>query len=111
MTFLRHHPTIGGRRSGRGFGLRLARARGRYRRRVRRDRLDLAAEGELLTVVGRLGVAENDLAGLQLAVEDLLREDVLDVALDRPAQRSGTEHGVVTLLGEQPLGVVRQLDR
>src|SRR3954466_7758528 len=91
----------------RGFGLRLARAGRCDRWRVGRDRLDLAAEGELLAVVGGLGVDGGGLAGLELAVEDLLRQDVLDVALNRPAQRPRTEHGVVTLLGKQPLGVVR----
>src|SRR4051812_46114814 len=95
----------------RGFGLRLARTGRCDRWRVGGDRLDLAAEGELLAVVGGLGVDDDDLAGLELAVEDLLGQDVLDVALDRPAQRSGAQHRVVTLLREQPLGVVRHLDR
>src|ERR1700709_2735119 len=52
--------------------------------------LGLAAEGELLLALGvELGVDHHDLAGPQLAEEDLLRQGVLDLALDGPPPRAG----------------------
>ncbi|MFD0429982.1 D-alanyl-D-alanine carboxypeptidase/D-alanyl-D-alanine-endopeptidase [Streptomyces zhihengii] len=63
------------------------------RRDVRQRGLLLAAEGELLLLTLALGVDDHDVTGAQLAEEDLLRQDVLDLALDRPAQRPGAQHG------------------
>src|SRR5947207_2855347 len=71
-----------------------------HRRGVRDlGRLALTAEGEagVLALVAffpgpALDVDQDDLAGLDLAEEDLLRQLVLDLALDGPAQRPGTEH-------------------
>src|SRR4051794_15891035 len=85
------------------------------------DRLRLTAKGELGLVVGgpralggvrvhTLDVHDHDLAALDLAEEDLLRELVLDLALDRPAQRPGTQHGVEPAAREQRLRRRRQLD-
>ncbi len=56
------------------------------------------------------GVDDDRLAGLELLPEDLLRERVLDHALDRPPQRTSAELRVVALLGEQQLGLVRELE-
>src|SRR5665647_2159374 len=63
-----------------------------------------ADERESLVLLGTVGVHQDDLAGLELGVEDLLGQDVLDVALDRATQRARAEHRVVALLGEQRLG-------
>ena len=57
-----------------------------------------------------VGVDHHDLTGAQLAEEDLLREHVLDLALDRAAQRPGTQDRVVAPLGEQVLGRAGELD-
>src|SRR5689334_1943814 len=94
----------------------LAGARHVHRRGVRHrdDRLRLTAEGEPGLVVGgpralggvrvhTLDVHDHDLAALDLAEEDLLRQLVLDLALDGPAQRPGTQHGVEAPPGEQRL--------
>src|SRR5687768_3338346 len=59
-----------------------------------------AAEHELRVLALALDVHNHDLAGSQLAVEDLLRKSVLDLALDGAAQRPGTQHGVVALRRE-----------
>src|SRR4051794_35316285 len=83
--------------------------RGRVRNR---GWLDLAAERELLPVLqlrlgadlgNRLGVHDHDLSGLEVAVEDLLREHVFDVTLDRATQRPGSKHRVVALGSQQRL--------
>src|SRR5699024_1419609 len=58
-------------------------------------------EGELAEQALAGGVHDDLLAGVQLAVEDLLRELVLDLPLDRAAQRPGPEHRVVPTLGDQ----------
>src|SRR5665647_837730 len=42
-----------------------------------------AGERERLVLSGAFGIDHDDLAGSELAVEDLLREHVLDLALDR----------------------------
>ena len=51
-----------------------------------------------------LGVDDDDLAGAELLVEELLGERVLDEALDGPTQRPGAERGVVALVGQEELG-------
>jgi hypothetical protein len=56
-------------------------------------------------------VHHDDLTGGQLAVEDLLRQRVLDLALDGPAQRPGTQHRVEPAVRQQLLGVLRDLQR
>src|SRR4051812_11996412 len=73
-------------------------------------RLRLTAEGEHGLVGGRallavpaLDVDDDDLARLQLAEQDLLRQLVLDLALDGAAQRPGTQHLVEPAGGEQLL--------
>src|SRR5690625_3437096 len=50
-------------------------------------RAGLAREGELPEQPLALGVDHDVVAGLDLAEEDLLRQGVLDLALDRTAQR------------------------
>ena len=45
---------------------------------------------------------------LERAAEQLLGERVLEVVLDRPAQRAGAELGVVALLDQELLGLVGQ---
>src|SRR6186713_566389 len=50
-----------------------------------------------------LDVHDHDLAALDLAEEDLLRQLVLDLALDGPAQRPGALHGVEPAPCEQRL--------
>src|SRR5690606_10940367 len=78
-------------------------------------RLLRPGEGELgvLAVafaVPALDVDQNDLARGQLAEEDLLRQLVLDLALDRATQRTGAEHRIEPALGEQALRLVGELD-
>ncbi|GMA35928.1 hypothetical protein GCM10025876_21320 [Demequina litorisediminis] len=60
-----------------------------------------ALERELAEDALAVRVHADNLARGDLAEEDLLRQRVLDLALECAAQRSRTEHGVVTLLGEQ----------
>ena len=57
-----------------------------------------------------LGVDDDDLARLELAEQDLLRQVILDLPLDRPPQRPGAEHRVVAPLGQQLLGRRPELD-
>src|SRR5215210_2772899 len=85
------------------YGVLVLLSRDLDRRRVRQRRLLLAGEGErrLVALAGRID--QDDLTGAHLAEEDLLGQDVFDLALDGAAQRPGTEHGVVALLGEQLL--------
>src|ERR1700750_1264070 len=45
----------------------------------------------------------------QLAAEDEVRERVLDVALDRPAERAGAHGRVPALLDQEVLGVLGEL--
>src|SRR5690606_27975169 len=80
------------------------------RRDVGQRRLLLTAEGEGLGLALALGVHDHDVTGAQLAEEDLLRQRVLDLALDGPAQRPGAQHGVVALLGQQFLRGRGELD-
>src|SRR4051794_6870507 len=76
------------------------------------DRLGLAAEGELLRrALGVVDVDHDDLTSGQLAVEDLLRQRVLDLALDGPAQRPGTQHRVEAAVRQQLLGSRGDLQR
>ncbi len=80
------------------------------RRDVGEGRLLLTPEGEGLGVALALGVHDHDVTGAQLAEEDLLRQRVLDLALDRATQRTRAQHRVVALLGQQLLGGLGQLD-
>src|SRR3954470_8484132 len=75
------------------------------------DRLGLATERELLVRVLALDVHHDDLTRGQLAVEDLLAQRVLDLALDGPAQRPGTQDRVEAAVGQQLLGGRRHLER
>src|SRR5690606_26261073 len=67
-----------------------------------RVRLRDALEGELgglrrrVLVLGveALGAHDHDLTGLELVVQDLLGQLVLDLPLDRAAQRPGPQHRV-----------------
>src|SRR6478735_9300868 len=81
--------------------------RGRHRERLRRSRRH-DGDVDLLVV---LASDEDCRAGLELAPEHVVGERVLDVALDRTAQRPGAHRGVVALLDEQVLRLVGQLDR
>src|SRR5262249_52139719 len=56
-----------------------------------------------------VGAAHNDLARTQLVEEDPLRQRVLDLALDGPAQRPSTHPRVPALLREPLLGVRGEL--
>ena len=82
------------------------------RRRTRQlDRRQLGrgvdrAEDDLVV----LDVGHDQLAGAEVTHEDLLGQHVLDLALDRAAQRPGAERGVVALVGEPGLGVLGELD-
>src|SRR5690554_487561 len=69
-------------------------------------------EGELLLAGLRvvLHVHDDDLAGVELLVEELLGERVLDEALDGPAQRAGAERGVVALVGDEGLRGRQELE-
>src|SRR5689334_2714880 len=85
----------------RSAGAGLPRATGATRqvdgRRVRqRLWLDLAAERELGVVALALDIHHDDLAGLELPVQDLLGEHVLDLPLDGAAQRPGAQRRVVS---------------
>src|SRR5690606_23613138 len=64
-------------------------------------------EGEL--VLAFLMADLDDLARVELVAQDRLAEGVLDVVLDRPAERPGAEVGVVALLDEVILGAGVQL--
>ena len=64
------------------------------------------AEHDLFAV----GVDDDRVAGVEFLPQDLLGQRVLDEALDRTAQRPGTERGVVAPLGEQQLRRVRELE-
>ena len=57
------------------------------------------------TISSSSRVDHDRLAGVELLPQDLLRERVLDHALDRTPQRPGAERGVVALRREQQLGV------
>src|SRR5881275_206793 len=54
---------------------------------------------------------EDRRTGLERAAEYEVRERILDVALDRAAQRPRAHRRVVSLLDEQVLRLVRELDR
>src|SRR5690606_2345473 len=66
-------------------------------------------ERELAQDAFAFSIHADDLPGDQLAKQDLLAQRVLDLALQGTAQRPGTQHGVVALLGEQLLGSHREL--
>src|SRR5665647_561256 len=54
-----------------------------------------ALERERLVFLRTVSADHDDLAGLELTVENLLRKDVLDLALDRATQGTRAEHPVV----------------
>src|SRR5690625_4696615 len=56
-----------------------------------------------------LDIHDHDLTAAELAEENLLRERVLDLALDRPAQWPGTEHRIEAAFGGQLLRGLGQL--
>ena len=60
--------------------------------------------------IGILHVDDDRLADPELLPEDPLGQRVLDELLDRPAQRPGTELGVVALLGQERPGRRRELE-
>src|SRR4029450_1397362 len=59
---------------------------------------------------GALDIDDDDLAGLELAKKDLLRQGVLDLPLDRAAQRPGAEHGVESMVSKQFLRRLGELE-
>ena len=63
--------------------------------------LGLRRPPELELVPG--GVDRDDVAVLELALQDPERERVLQEPLDRPLERPGAERGVVTFAGDRPL--------
>src|SRR5690606_11423281 len=69
----------------------------------------LADEDELGVVALALDRHLHDLTRTEIAVEDLLRQRVLQLALDRTAQRPRAHDRVVAAVGEQLLGVGRDL--
>ena len=74
--------------------------------------LGLAAEGERRASVPSPSTSTSTIwPGTHLAVEDLLGEHVLDLALDRAAQRPGAEHRVEATRRQQLLGRLGQLER
>src|SRR5690242_634357 len=83
------------------------------RRLLRRNgdllRRDLAGDDGHVDLL-RIALAghEDRRAGLERAAEHEVGERILDHALDRAAQRPGAHGGVVTLLDEELLGLVRQ---
>src|SRR5438477_3655244 len=88
---------------------------GGVRRLLRRDGdllgRDLAGNDRDVDLDLVLPLDENRRAGLERAAQDEVRERVLDVALNRAAQRPGAHRRVVTLLDQQLLRLVGQLDR
>src|SRR5919201_3262114 len=87
---------------------------GRVARLLRRDRdllrRDLARDDRDVDLVLVLAVDEDRRARLELAAEHEVGEGILDVALDRAAQRPGAHRRVVALLDQQLLRLVGQLD-
>ena len=81
----------GGRRTGHGPGL------------------GHGLERELRLRPGALHIDRDDLAGPQLAEQDPLRQIVLDLPLDRAAQRPRAEHRIIAPLGQQRPGRGQQL--
>src|SRR5690625_4283709 len=77
--------------------------------RIRQRGLRVAAEREPATRALALDVHDHDLTAAELAEENLLRERVLDLALDRPAQWPGTEHRIEAVFGGQLLRGLGQL--
>src|SRR4051794_21859189 len=77
------------------YPLRVVDRLGRGGRGGQRVGLRLAGEGELRRLAGALDTHHDDLAGVQLAVQDLLGQVVLDLPLDGATQRPGAENRVV----------------
>src|ERR1700694_1742820 len=103
-------PLFGGRgrtcRAGRaGLGQIRLRRLGRLGRADEREHRVLAAAFAVPVV----DIDGDQLAGSNLLEEDLLRERVLDLALDGAPQRTRTQHRVETALVQQGLGLVAQL--
>src|SRR3954453_13838161 len=87
-----------------GLGLGLLRTRGL----LRFD--DRQAERLVVLVAGRVALDHHGRARNHLALaQDFVGERVLDVALDRAAQRTGAHRGVPTLVDQQVLGLVGQI--
>src|SRR5690606_40118575 len=72
-----------------------------------RDRPEREAALARLRVV--LDVDDDDLAGPDLLEQELLGDRVLDQPLDGPTQRTGAELRVVALVGQEVLGLLREL--
>src|SRR5215213_139280 len=80
----------------------------RLQRFLRLD--DRQLQRPVLVVAGRVAVDHHGRARLHLALaQDLVGEGILDVALDRAAQRTGAHRGIPALLDEDVLGVLGQL--
>src|SRR5919204_265428 len=84
-------------------GRRVARLLGRDRHLLRRD---LARDDRDVHLVLVLAIDKDRGARLELAAEHEVGERVLDIALDRPAQRTRAHRRVVALLYEQGHGVL-----
>src|SRR5699024_11814225 len=54
--------------------------------------------------------AADDLTGTNFAVENLLRQLVFNLALDRTTQRTCAQYWIKASLGQQVLGLLSQLD-
>src|SRR5689334_16465857 len=80
----------------------------RGRSDLRNARLGVAFKRELRVVAFALDVNHNDVAGVDVAEQDLLGQLVLDFALDGAAQRPGTHRGIVTTRGQENLGGGRE---
>src|SRR6187397_264350 len=81
-----------------------------YRRHVRSCRTRSAGEGERVLRARVGNVDYDDFTRLQLQEQDLLREQILDIALDRATQRTSAEYGIEAALGDQRLRRGRELD-
>src|SRR5215469_18279369 len=85
---------------------------GKLGRRCIRNSLRLrhTLEGKFPLFTRPLRVDHDDLPSLDFPEQDLLREMILDLALDRAPERPSTEYRVVSALGEELLGRRRELD-
>src|SRR5690625_6505814 len=69
-------------------------------------RLALTGERELAQKTLALRVNDDFLPGLDVSIENLLGQCVFDFALNCTAQRAGAQYRVVTLFGQERLGVL-----